>query len=287
MSEIAFLGLGAMGSRMARRLVDAGHSVRVWNRTPAAADELVRAGAATAATPREAARDAELVITMVADDSAARSVWLDPENGAARGLRPGALAIESSTVTIHWIRELGRSVAAGGAELIDAPVAGSRPQAEAGQLIYIVGGDASAVERARPTLAPLYSAYHHVGALGQGATLKLAVNAFFAAQLSAIAELLGFLSKSGFEEKAVVETLAAFPTMAPGLAGAARLMANRRIAPMFTIDLMKKDLGYALEAGAEAGAALPMIDAAAAVFARASAQGQGAANISAVRLSYE
>jgi len=147
--DIAFLGLGAMGARMAARLVAAGHAVAVWNRSLAAAAPLVAAGARLTATPAEAASGATVVFSMVTDDVAARRVWLGGD-GAAAALRPGAVAIECSTVTPGWVRELAGGVAARGAHLLDAPVAGSRPQAEAGQLVFMVGGEAAALEAARP-----------------------------------------------------------------------------------------------------------------------------------------
>src|SRR5919109_4498430 len=140
MDEIAVLGLGAMGSRMAANLVKAGYGVRVWNRTADAATPLVEAGARQAPSPREAAAGAAFVIAMLRDDEASRKVWLDPENGAFRALDPQAVAIESSTLTLDWIRNLGQAAAEQGLSLLEAPVAGSRPQAEAGQLIYLCGG---------------------------------------------------------------------------------------------------------------------------------------------------
>jgi 3-hydroxyisobutyrate dehydrogenase len=122
-STIAFLGLGAMGSRMARRLLERGDKVRVWNRSPGPVEALADEGAEAGASPREAATGADAVITMVSDDHAARAVWLDPVSGGLAGLKPGALAIESSTVTRDWIAELNAAARARGVALVDAPVA--------------------------------------------------------------------------------------------------------------------------------------------------------------------
>jgi 3-hydroxyisobutyrate dehydrogenase-like beta-hydroxyacid dehydrogenase len=284
--KIAFLGLGAMGGRMAARLLEAGHELAVWNRSAAAADALVAAGARRAATPRDAAQHAEVVFSMVTDDAAARSVWLDPVTGAAGGLRNGAVAVESSTVTPGWVRELAVAVAARGADLLDAPVAGSRPQAEAGQLVFMVGGDPAALDRAQPALAPLAARVAHVGAAGQGAVLKLAVNALFAAQLGSVAELLGFLARNGFESGQAAELLGGFPIVAPPVAGAARMMAARSTAPLFTIDLIEKDLGYLLDTATASGAALPAAQATRAALQRAQQAGLGAANVSGLAALY-
>jgi 3-hydroxyisobutyrate dehydrogenase-like beta-hydroxyacid dehydrogenase len=274
--QIAFLGLGAMGSRMAARLLAAGHDLAVWNRSPGAAQPLVEAGARLAATPREAAAGAALVFSMVTDDAAARRVWLAPGDGAAEGLVPGAVALECSTVTPGWVRELAAAVAVRGARLLDAPVAGSRLQAEAGQLVFMVGGEAAALEAAHPALAPLAARTLHVGAAGQGAVLKLALNALFAAQLASVAELLGYLRAEGFDAEEAAELLGGFPIVAPPLAGAARMMAARSTAPLFTIDLLEKDLGYLVASGRP----LPAATASRALLREAQQAGLGSANVS-------
>jgi 3-hydroxyisobutyrate dehydrogenase len=280
MAKIAFLGLGAMGSRMAANLLKAHQTVTVWNRDPSKAEALGRAGAAISASPKAAAAGADIVISMVMDDASARSIWLDPATGAIHSLSRSSIAIECSTVTPAWITELGQAVCARGAQLLDAPVAGSRPQAEAGQLIFMVGGSPTALEAARPALAPLAATILHVGPLGQGAVLKLAVNALFAAQLQSIAELLGFLAHNGFEVKAAAALLGQFPIVAPPIAVAASMMAAQNIAPLFTIDLIEKDLGYILETARLSGAALPGATGTRAIFQTAQAKGLGQANVS-------
>jgi 3-hydroxyisobutyrate dehydrogenase-like beta-hydroxyacid dehydrogenase len=280
MTRIAVLGLGAMGSRIAHRLVDAGFPVTVWNRSPAAADALVAKGAMRAETPRAAATGADIVLAMVTDDPAARTIWLDPQTGAVGGLGRDAVALEVSTVSPAFVQELHAAITARGAALLDAPVAGSRPQAEAGQLIFMVGGEAAALDKVRPVLSVLSAGIHHVGAVGQGVLLKLAVNTLFATQLESIAELLGFLSHNGFSAPDAADLLGRFPIVAPPLAGAAKMMAARSTAPLFTIDLIEKDLGYALDAAQRSGAALPGAQAARGAFQTAQARGLGAANVS-------
>jgi 3-hydroxyisobutyrate dehydrogenase-like beta-hydroxyacid dehydrogenase len=280
MSTIAFLGLGAMGSRMAGRLIAAGHDLTVWNRSQNAAELLAAKGARIAQTPAEAAAGAEIAFAMVTDDDAARTIWLDPANGAGPALRPGAVAIECSTLSPGFVRQLGEQLGARGVALLDAPVAGSRPQAEAGQLIFMVGGPEAALGKARPVLEPLASAIHHVGPSGAGATLKLAVNTLFAAQLASMAELLGFLARNGFAAERAAELLALFPVTSAPIAGAARMMAARSTAPLFTIDLVTKDLGYALAEARASGADLPGAERTHAVFERARSAGHGASNVS-------
>lgn len=284
--KVAFLGLGAMGSRMALKLLEAGYAMTVWNRDAAKADLLGQKGAAFAVSPRAAAEDADLVFSMITDDNAARHVWLDPANGAVNGLKHGAIAIESSTVTPAWIKELDHAVSARGAALLDAPVAGSRPQAEAGQLVFMIGGSADAFESVKPHLAPLSAAVMHVGGTGKGAVLKLAVNTLFAAQLASIAELLGFLSRNGIEAEQAADLLARFPIVAPPIGGAARMMAAKNLAPMFTIDLIEKDLGYIIDSGEASGAALPLAAGVRDAFRKAQAIGLGHVNISGLASVY-
>ncbi len=278
--KIAFLGLGAMGSRMALNLVKAGFTVTVWNRSATKAEPLAAAGASIAGSPKAAAEGADVVFSMVTDNASARSVWLDPSTGALNGLKRGSIAVEVSTVTPAWIKELDHAVKVKGAALLDAPVAGSRPQAEAGQLVFMVGGAAEALEKVKPTLAPLAANVMHVGEIGQGAVLKLAVNTLFAAQLESVAELLGFLSRNGFEAEQAAALLANFPIVAAPIAGAAKMMAAKNTAPLFTIDLIEKDLSYILDTAEASGSSLPGAACARAAFQRAQAKGLGQANVS-------
>lgn len=280
MTKIAFLGLGAMGARMATRLVEARFEVAVWNRDAGKADALVAAGARRAASPAEAARAADIVVSMVTDDVAAEAVWLAPGTGAVAALRPGVVAIECSTVSPNWIARLAAAVAARGAAFLDAPVAGSLPQAETGKLVFMVGGEADVLERARPVLAPLAVDVIHAGGIGQGAVLKLAVNGYFAAQLASLAELLGFLARNGFDAIEAADLLGKFPIVAPPLAGAAKMMAAGNTTPLFTIDLIEKDLGYILDTAKASGSELPGAASAQGAFQRAQARGLGQSNVS-------
>lgn len=284
--KIAFLGLGAMGSRMALKLLEAGYAVTVWNRDAAKAGLLGQKGATIAGNPKAAAEGADLVFSMLTDNNAARHVWLDPASGAVNGLKHGAIAIESSTVTPAWIKELDHAVSARGAALLDAPVAGSRPQAEAGQLVFMIGGSADTFEMVKPHLAPLSANVIHVGGTGQGAVVKLAINTLFAAQLASIAELLGFLSRNGIEAEQAAGLLASFPIVAPPIAGAAKMMAAKNMAPMFTIDLIEKDLGYIIDTAEASGASLPGAAGARDAFRKAQAMGLGQANISSLASVY-
>src|ERR1700722_11837980 len=149
---VAVMGLGLMGRQMAGRLLEAGFALTVYNRSTERAAELAGKGERVASTPKERAAGAQIVISMLSDDPASRASWLGPD-GALAGAASETLLIECSTVSVGWIRELGSAAASQNIELIDAPVTGSRPQAAAGQLVFLVGGEPAALERARPVLS--------------------------------------------------------------------------------------------------------------------------------------
>lgn len=246
--RIAWLGLGAMGSRMASRLLPH-YDLTVYNRTPERAAPLIDAGATLAPSPRAAVEGADLVASIVTDDEAARELWLDSQVGAAQGLAPDTIVLESSTVTPRFVAELGATVSSRGATLLDAPVAGSTPQAEAGALAYLVGGPKPQVERAREVMEKVGQVVVHAGPAGRGATLKLIVNALFAGQVALMAELLRAGTQSGFETAALVDMLSKMPVTSPAAAGAGQLIAAGDHASRFPVRLVAKDLRYAQALG--------------------------------------
>jgi len=249
MSErVAILGLGTMGLGMAARLAEAGFPLAVWNRTASRADSLRSSGARVATTPRDATRDATCVVSMLSDDAASRAVWLG-ENGALAGLAPGALLIESSTISPVWVRELGAAARAGGSALVDAPVTGSRTHAASGELKFLVGGDAKDVDRAAPILRAMGTEITHVGPLGSGVTLKLVNNFLCGVQAAAFGEALALLDKSGIDLGKAVQALV---NGAPGsglVKNVAARVAAHDTSVHFYLGLMQKDLTYAVEEG--------------------------------------
>jgi len=244
MANITFLGLGAMGSRMAKKLIEADHALCVWNRTAAAASSLVASGARQATSPAEAVIDADFVISMLRDDEASKSVWLNPVKGALKQMPKHAIAIESSTLTPHWVEQLATACKDRGIRFSDAPVAGSRPQAEAAQLIYFVGAESATWAEIRPILSIMGGTVHHAGKIGAGAKIKLAVNALFGTQLATIAELLGLLEKCGLEPQAAMDIIGSTPVCSPATKIAANSMLQAKFSPMFPIKLVAKDFSY-------------------------------------------
>jgi 3-hydroxyisobutyrate dehydrogenase-like beta-hydroxyacid dehydrogenase len=271
------LGLGAMGARMAANLVAAGYEVVVWNRSPQWVE-----GARTAPSPRAAAEGAGVVIAMVRDDAASARVWLDPEDGALAGMGTEAVGVECSTVSPDHVRALHAAAARRGVAFLDAPVAGSRPQAEARALIFMAGGDEAVLARAEPVLLAMGAAVHRAGGPGAGAVVKLMVNTMLATQLATLGELIGLAIAQGVDPAQALDILGATPVASPAAKGAGAAMLARAFAPAFPIALVAKDLGLALAAARD----LPMTTAAAAVYSTAIAAGRGGDNITGVVQAY-
>lgn len=278
MATIAFLGLGAMGSRMARHLVAAGHTVRVWNRTRQKAGPVLEAGATWSETPAIAATNADFVLAMVRDDQASEAVWLDPEKGALAALRPGAIALDCSTLSLPWVATLAATAEGKGVAFLDAPVVGSRPQAEQRQLIFLVGGADTAVASATPLLRAMGTMIHHLGPSGSGALTKLAANVLFGIQVAAMAEIIPMINAHGGTSARIIDALMATPVASPAAKAAAAGMLAEAFAPLFPVEIVAKDFGYATDAAGQT----PIITATRAVFQSAIAAGYGEENLTAV-----
>jgi 3-hydroxyisobutyrate dehydrogenase len=282
MNTIAFLGLGTMGRGMASRLIAARYDVTVWNRTRDRAQTFAAAGARVATSPQDAARDADVVISMVADDAASREVWLGSDGVLTKAKR-GAVMIECSTLSPGWLVELGKHVAEHGADLLDAPVTGSKTHATNGELLFLVGGAAATLERVRQVLASMGSrGVLHLGPLGSGARLKLINNFVCGVQAAALAEAVALMERVG------LNTDAAFPVLGDGAPGSPLVkgvgprMFRRDYTVNFHLALMHKDLTYAIAEGERAGVPLRTAAAARERFADAIAAGAGAQDFAAV-----
>jgi 3-hydroxyisobutyrate dehydrogenase len=279
--RIAFLGLGLMGGGMARRLLGAGFAVTVFNRTPARAEPLAAAGARVAGSPREAAAGAEVVFSMVADDAASRAMWLGPD-GAIAGAARGAVLVECSTLTVAWVQELAQAAAAAGAECIDAPVTGSKNQAAAGELNFLTGGNAAALETIRPALNAMGRSVTHLGPTGSGALLKLINNFLAGVHVAATAEAVAWIERTELDRAQAIAFLSDSAVGSPVTKTVAARMCAPDFTPNFFLRLMAKDLGYASGEAAKAGQQLTSASMARDVFQRAIAAGHGDKDMSAV-----
>ncbi len=281
--KIAVLGIGAMGSRMAGRLLATGaHDLTVWNRTAEATRPLVEAGATAASTPAAAVQRCDLVISMLRDDDAGRSVWLSTDSGALAAMTPGTTAVDCSTVTPAFAAELATRCTQHGVDFLDAPVLGSRPQADAGTLIFLVGGQPAVAHRVEPVLRQIGGAVHHMGPAGTGSRMKLLANSLFAVQVAAVAELLGALHATDLDAARAIEVLTATPVTSPAAATAATAMLGRTFPAAFPIDLVAKDLKYAAADAASRHANVPVTRAATDTYQQAISRGHGQDNITGV-----
>ncbi|GAB4473806.1 MAG: NAD(P)-dependent oxidoreductase [Elainellaceae cyanobacterium] len=280
---VAVIGLGAMGSRLAYNLLNAGYPVVVYNRTVEKAQPLIERGATFATTPRAAAEQSDVVLSIVTDNESSRQVWLAAETGAILGLTPDKIAVEMSTLTVDWVRELGAAIAQYGTDFWDAPVVGSRPQAETGKLISLIGGSAEPLAQVRPILSAAGMAMiHHVGAVGQGMMMKLAVNALLGIRIAALAEVLGLLSKDGIRPENAMECLGDLPVLSLAAKGAGRLMVSANHAPLFPIALVEKDFRYVTQTAQKLESPIPTTAAVLNIYRTAIAQSHGSANITGV-----
>jgi 3-hydroxyisobutyrate dehydrogenase-like beta-hydroxyacid dehydrogenase len=255
---LGFVGLGAMGGRMARRLLDAGYALHGYNRTPAKAADLVKAGMVLAGSPREVAERAEAVFTMVTDDDALDAVSGGPQ-GILAGLRPGAVLIEMSTVSPAVIERLAREVAARGAALLDAPVSGSPATLEAGQLSFMVGGDHAVLDRARPFLQAIGPTITHVGAAGLAKSMKIAVNQGLAVQMLAFSEAVLLAEKAGIDRARAVEVLLKSVVASPMVKYRGPFVLGMPAEAWFDVDMIQKDLRLALDMAHASGVPLPTV----------------------------
>jgi 3-hydroxyisobutyrate dehydrogenase-like beta-hydroxyacid dehydrogenase len=267
-TRVAFLGLGAMGAPMAGRLLDAGHDLTVWNRTPGRADALVARGAVAVATPADAVVGAEVVVTMVADPPALDQVI----EAVAGSIDPGAVLVEMSTVGPTAIRSVAEGLAP--VRVLDAPVLGSVPQAEAGSLTILVGGDRDALARCTDVLEAMGRVVH-VGPSGAGATVKLANNAAGMSALVALAEVLSFTDRAGLDPETVLDALGMGPLASfverwrPGVTGATGGRVD------FRLVLARKDLALAANEAQQLGVRLQTVRDAIAACDEAIAAGLG------------
>lgn len=270
-----------MGGGMAANLLKAGFSLSVYNRTAAKAQPLVDAGARLGATPAEAAKGASVIISMLADDPASRQLWTG-KNGALEAVDRGAILIESSTVSPSWIAELAGLAAQHGAELLDAPVTGSRTQAEAGQLTFLVGGSDRALEAATPVLKAMSKEIVHLGPIGSGAKMKLINNFLCGVQVASLAEGLAWIERSGLDRERAMSILTSGAPGSPLLGAISARMIGENYAVNFLLRLMAKDLLYAQTEAARCNVDLQTAEVARSLFEAAIGKGFGDVDMASV-----
>jgi 3-hydroxyisobutyrate dehydrogenase-like beta-hydroxyacid dehydrogenase len=255
-ANLGFVGLGVMGSRMVKRLLDAGHSVTGYNRTRAKAQWLLDTGMKWAETPRAVADSTDVVCSMVSDTAALQAITAGT-HGIVAGLAAGKIYIDMSTVSPAASRDIAQEVAAKGAQMLDAPVSGSVITLEEGKLSFMVGGDRVAFERALPILEAIGPKVTYVGGNGLAVSMKIATNLSLAVQMLAFSEGVLLAEKSGITRETAVEVLLNSVIASPMVKYRGPFVLNMPEEAWFDVDMMQKDLLLALEMGLKLDVPLP------------------------------
>ena len=256
MAELGYVGLGVMGRGIVGRLLEAGHGVVVWNRTPEKAEPLLAIGARWADSPRQVADESEVVFTMVTNTAAVQAVCEGPE-GILAGLGPGKVYVDMSTASPANTRALAEEVAARGAVMLDAPVSGSVLTLEQGKLSIMVGGDTETFDRVRPILEAIGPKVFHLGPSGSAVTMKIASNLSLAVQMLAFSEGVLLAEKSGIDRARAVEVLLASVIASPMVTYRGPFVLGQPEEAWFDCHMMQKDMNLALELGRQLEVPLP------------------------------
>ncbi len=267
--RVAFLGLGIMGRPMAANLVKAGHEVSAWNRSAGKEVE----GARSAASPAEAARGAEVVWMCVSDTEAVEQVLFGPE-GVEQGLEPGAVVVDSSTISPSATLRFAERLRAKGSDYVDAPMTGSKVGAESGQLIFIVGGAEETVDRLQPLFAAMGKLMVRVGETGKGQSAKLAMNLIIALTYEGFAEALTLATKLGVNMEKLLQLINASMVRSGVVEYKAPFVLKRDFTPNFPLRLMHKDIHLMLDAAREMRVKLPALETVEEIYEIATDEGQ-------------
>ena len=255
-STIGFIGLGAMGQPMARRLLSSGFPLVAYDHTSRKTAMLAAKGAVAAPSVRQLTRKAEVIISCLPNDQAVLSVYQGPE-GVLACANPGTIMIEMSTISPDTSRSLHRMGIERGLEVLDVAISGSTPAAEQGSLTLLGGGDANAFDSCQPIFSAIAKQYFHMGPSGSGTAMKLVVNALLGVNMQAIAEAVAFGEKAGLNRELLLEVLAKTAVIAPAHQGKLLRAGHDDYSPQFSLKLMNKDFKLILEKAGEIGAPMP------------------------------
>jgi 3-hydroxyisobutyrate dehydrogenase-like beta-hydroxyacid dehydrogenase len=259
--KIGLIGLGLMGKPMGHNWLRAGFPLAVWNRTQSRAEDLLRAGAKWAASPREAAAQSDVLITIVSDPSAVEEVVFGPAGksdfGALAGMKPGGTLIDSSTVSPDLARRIASACAERGVDFLDAPVTGGTWGAEKGELVFMIGGKSEVLDRVKPVLEAVGKRFFLLGPNGAGQTVKLGMNLLLALEVEALAESLSLVTAAGVAPERMIEVMQSSMGRAPLLDVKAPLILKNEFPASFPLRLMHKDVRLALEMAQKCGVVLP------------------------------
>ena len=275
MPKLGFLGLGLMGYPMARNLLRAGHEVAVWSNTTAKAQKLADTEKGKfCATPKEVAENADVLFVCVGDTQMAKEVILGA-GGIVEGIRPGSVVVDCSTIAVSESRHIGQALKAKGVDFLDAPVTGSTPGAESGNLTFMIGGDRAAFSKICPLLDPLGKKIYFCGAAGMGLQAKLTQNLILSNILMAFNEGMVLATKGGVDPRLMLEILDNSAAKSGLINYKAPFVLERNFTTNFSVKWMDKDIGLMLERGQELGVPLLLTGLTRQLFQTAIAAGHG------------
>ncbi len=260
MAHLGFVGLGAMGGRVTKRLLDAGHTVTGYNRTKSKAQWLLDAGMQWGESPRSVAETADVVFTMVTNTSALHEV-VGGEQGILAGLSAGKVYIDMSTVSPATSRRIAKQVAEKGARMLDSPVSGSVITLEQGNLSLMVGGEEATFEQVKPILLDIGPKVNYVGSNGQAVLMKIAINLNLQVQMLAFSEGMLLAEKGGIPRETALEVMLNSVIASPSLKYRTPFILNMPDEAWFNVNMMQKDMLLALELGRELDVPLPTVSA--------------------------
>src|SRR5438445_8684155 len=255
-TELGFIGIGNMGSRMARRLLDHGYQLSAHQRTRQAAEALIAFGATVADSVPELASEADVILSSLPNDDAVKSVYTDAQ-GVFSHLRRGSAVIEMSTVLPATSRELYNLSRQAGVKCLDSPVSGSTPSAEEGTLTLFCGGDEELFQAAQPIFNSIAGQYFYLGGSGSGTAMKLVANTLLGVGMQAIAESVALGQKEGLDRHRLFEVLSRTAVIAPAHLGKLSRADRGDYSPQFALKLMNKDFGLVLETAAASRVPMP------------------------------
>src|SRR5882724_5161920 len=255
-THLGFIGIGNMGSRIARRLLDHGYQLMAYNRSREAAEALIKYGASVAGSIAELASKADVILSSLANDDAVKNVYADPQ-GVFAYVRRGSAIIEMSTVSPATSRELYELSREAGVKCLDSPVSGSTPSAEEGTLTLFCGGDEELFQAAQPIFSSIAGQYFYLGGSGSGTAMKLVANTLLGVGMQAIAESVALGQKEGLDRHRLFEVLSRTAVIAPAHLGKLSRADRGDYSAQFAIRLMNKDFGLVLETAAAARVPMP------------------------------
>ena len=254
--RLGFIGIGNMGSRIARRLIDHGYVVSVYDKHFENVSALVASGAVPASSIADLVRASDVVLSCLSNDEVVRSVYIGPA-GVLANTRPGSIVLEMSTISPATSRELSRLGSQSGLDILDIAISGSTPAAEQGALTLLAGGDQAVFDSVSPILQTIARQSFYLGPSGSGTTMKLVVNALLGVGMQVVAEAVAFGEKAGLDRNLLLDVLAKTAVIPPALTGKLARVAKNDYSPQFPLGLMNKDFRLILETAAQLAVSMP------------------------------